>query len=319
MRFMKHYCLAALFLIFMSASTSLAASIELRLEDHGFIGKYQCPGNLTSPRLDILVLGGSEGGIPRGEGFRKAGFPVLSVAYFGIGELPPALNLIPLEYFDKPIDWLLAQKETMPGGIAVIGGSKGAELALLLASREPRIQGVIAFSPSSVVFQGIPNPRVWGSWEPMSSWSACGRPMPYVPYDTSQGFDINNLRSFYNLAMKQEEHMRRAAIEVERINGPILLFSGRQDSLWDASAMGDMIIKRLQEKQFQHEFEHHAYPEAGHTMSEHRIMGGTAEGNKAARIDLEARVKQFLAALNDRLTSAAGSLTEGDGNEHFTR
>ena len=38
--------------------------------------------------------------------------------------------------------------------IALIGGSKGAELALLLASRDPSIKAVAAIVPGSAVFVG---------------------------------------------------------------------------------------------------------------------------------------------------------------------
>jgi len=50
--------------------------------------------------------------------------------------------------------------------------------------------------------------------------------------------------------------------------------------------MGGAICSRLEEKGFTYKYEHFTYRDAGHTMDERWMMGGTFEGNKKARIDL---------------------------------
>jgi uncharacterized protein len=249
-----------------------------------------------SPRkLGILVLGGSEGG--KAEYFARIlaqqGYPVLSLAYFKTPGTPEYLDMIPLEYFDKPIQWLKTNTKVQNGGIVVVGGSKGAELALLLASRIPDIRGVIAVSPSSVVWQGIPK----DFWPPRSSWSIKGKPVSFVPYDVSKGFDPNDLLSLYQQSLSQKERVQQATIEVENIQGPVLLLSGRQDSMWPSREMGDMICERLKARNFRFKWEHIKYDDAGHTLNEYFMIGGTAEGNQKARLDSTKRMLEFLKGL----------------------
>lgn len=62
----------------------------------------------------------------------------------------------------------------------MIGASKGGELALLLAATFPDLVGpVVAYTPSSVVRQGI---DLAAQRPPLlSSWSLGGRPLPFAP------------------------------------------------------------------------------------------------------------------------------------------
>ena len=254
---------------------------------------YPPPG--SPKKLGVLVLGGSDGGVPsrRAKWIAGQGFPVLALAYFKTKRTPQYLDMIPLEYFDQPIEWLIKNKLTQGGRIVVIGESKGAELALLLAGRKPEISGVVAFVPSAVVFQGMPK----DFWPPRSSWSYRGEPIPFVPYDLSDLPDPNNVLSIYRNSLKQQQAVRRALIPVSRINGPILLFSAADDRMWPSAEMSDMIMRTLRDQEFRYPFEHISYDHAGHTMTEYYMMGGTEEGNRKARIDSTERMLLFLKKL----------------------
>lgn len=280
---------------FLTCLGVAAAPTEQDITDQGFAGKFFYTGD--APRkMGVLVLGGAEGGIPRYKApwIAQEGYPVLALGYFKVEGMPDYLDMIPLEYFDKPIDWLLNHEKTTSDSIVVLGGSKGAELALLLASRRKEIKGVVAFSTSSVVFQGIP--KVF--WPPRSSWKHAEKPIAFVPYDYSQGFNPNDLLGLYSHSLKQQQYVNQATIEVENINGPILLFSGLDDKLWPSAVMGDMICERLKAKEFKNPFEHIKYENAGHTLNEFYMLGGTPEGNKEARIDSSRRMYEFLKTLN---------------------
>jgi len=250
----------------------------------------------SSPQTGVLVLGGSEGGRPDGLAriFAGKGYPVLSLAYFNTPGTPESLDMIPLEYFTPALKWLSANPKVKNGEIVAVGGSKGAELALLLASRDSRIHGVIAIAPSSVVWQGLP--KIF--WPPRSSWTANGNPVPYLPYDYSQGVDTNNLLAMYKLSLAQESAVKSATIEVEKINGPLLLLCGTDDKLWPSPAMADAISSRLKEKGFKNHCDVIKYPDAGHTLNENFMLGGTAEGNKKARIDSTEKMLGFLHAID---------------------
>ena len=96
-------------------------------------------------KLGVLVLGGAEGGVPSGAKFLASkGYAALALAYFGAPGLPETLEQIPLEYLDRALAWLDASPGVPRGGVVIQGGSKGAELALLLASRHADVIGVIA-------------------------------------------------------------------------------------------------------------------------------------------------------------------------------
>jgi uncharacterized protein len=277
----------------IAAEAHCAEAVKKTIEGQDFVADlYSTEG--STKKLGVLVLGGSEGGMATylAKPFADAGYPTVTLAYFKTKGTPESLDEIPLEYFDKPIDWMKAN-EQMPDGIVMVGGSKGAELALLLASKHPEIKGVIALAPSSVVWQGIP--KVF--WPPRSSWTLGGQPLPFVSYDISQGFDPNNLLALYQQSLKQKEAVAKATIEAEKIGGPILLFSGRDDKMWPSAEMGDAICERLKSKQFAHKYEHIKYDDAGHTLNEYFMLGGTAEGNKKAREDSTKRMLEFVESI----------------------
>ncbi len=280
--------------------------IRTEVEGKGFVADFYCRGDLTD-KPGILFLGGSEGGKPRtpfAELFAENGYPTLALAYFKEKGLPDSLEMIPLEYFDKAIEWMEHNEKIGPGGIVVVGASRGAELALLLASTKSAIKGVIALSPSSVVWNGMPKEP------PMivcSSWSLGGRPVPFMPADPSKdlGKDISpgGLRVIYKFFQEElikKEAVEKAGIKVEQIHGSVLLASGHDDEIWPAEEMGDAICSRLKEKGFKYNYEHLKYKDAGHTLSENYIIGGTFEGNKKARIDLTERILAFLKAFDSR-------------------
>jgi hypothetical protein len=88
--------------------------------------------NTTGPYPGVLVVGGSEGGVP----LRKAawlasrGYAALALAYFRYDDLPPLLEAIPLEYFSSALSWMMQRPEVSSDRLAVVGTSRGGELAL---------------------------------------------------------------------------------------------------------------------------------------------------------------------------------------------
>jgi dienelactone hydrolase len=83
------------------------------------------------------------------------GYTLLSLAYFKNPGLPSYLEEIPLEYFEKAFAWLATQPEVISKDIALIGGSKGAEVALLLSGMNPA-SGCGGHEPQfRCVWQGI--------------------------------------------------------------------------------------------------------------------------------------------------------------------
>lgn len=202
--------------------------------------------------------------------------------------------MIPLEYFEKAIEDMKTKPENKGKKLVVWGGSKGAELALLLASKYKQINGVIAVVPSSVVFQGL-------GGKPVSSWSENGQSIPFVPFAPFDYSKIvnNQYVEVYKLSLEQTDYLSKAEIQVEKINGPVLLLAGKADSMWPSDQMSQMVMKRLDSHKFPHWHKLFSYENAGHTLNDSYLMGGTKEGNANARIDSEKRVLDFLRMISE--------------------
>jgi len=84
----------------------------------------------------VIVLGGSEGGVPEEQAAVLAShnLTTLALAYFGAPGLPSSLTEIPIETVERALSFMRDQPSVCPHDAALFGGSKGAELALLSAS-----------------------------------------------------------------------------------------------------------------------------------------------------------------------------------------
>lgn len=267
------------------------------VRDDGLLGAFYMPEG-TARRPALLVLGGSEGGLSAsssvGVSFAKQGYAVLALAYFMEDGLPQSLENIPLEYFDKAVDWLKRQPGVDANAIGVIGGSRGSEAALLLASRDTTIKAVMAFAPSGVVWQGLnfANPMNMGP-----AWTVDGKALPFVTPDGMKYRPGAAMKPMFDAALASETR-KDVDIPVERIKAPILLISGKEDALWPSFDMGEAISKRLAAANFAYPVQHLAYDGAGHmvfmgdptsaaaeSMSRtppNAMMGGTSEAGLAA-------------------------------------
>lgn len=264
------------------------------------------------PLAAVVVLGGSDGGL-REEGARalvREGYAALALAYFGSVPLPEALVEIPLEYFGKALSWLGAQPEVDAGRIAVVGGSKGGELAMLLGATYPEhVKAVVAYVPSSVAWQSIPADRGAVREGPKSSWTREGKPVSFLPYARPTLWEVPGffgfllgrptaLRPLYERALEDRPAVEEAQIRVERTDGPLLLISGAEDRLWPSTRLSEIAVERLKKHGHPHPYEHLVYEEAGHSIG---VPGsGSDEGaTEIGRIKLGGSRKVNLAASAD--------------------
>lgn len=233
------------------------------MNERNFIGQFFQP-EANGPFPAVLVLGGSEGGLNSAAHFARAlsqhNMAALAVAYFGVDSLPPKLEEVPLETVTQAIQWLKDQPQIDSARLAILGGSKGAELALWIAAHEPAVRAVVAHVPSHVIWQGInlddPTPR--------SSWVGPNGPLTYTPFNTSEPF--TTLRNLYQISLDNLAAVSASGIPVERINGPVMLFSGGDDQIWPSAEMSNEIVARLDQLDFPHPVIHHHYEDAGHAV-----------------------------------------------------
>jgi dienelactone hydrolase len=289
-------------------SDHLREPTMIQVSDSGLIARFFSPE--TPEKVPaILILGGSSGGIVRATDYAsrlaEMGYAALAVAYFGVESLPSRLEETPLEYFKRAIDWLASQPCVESNRIGVLGISKGAEAALLIAASYADVRAVVAIAPSHVVFQSIDN-QWYGKREAKSSWTLGGQPILFVPYkmDNQVARKYGFALGLYHGSLQDREAVERALIRVERINGPILLLAGSDDALWPSAIMCERINERLRANNFP--FAHHyiCYKDAGHDfLGERSILrhaapsvGGTPEGNTEAHVKAWQHIRQFLDA-----------------------
>jgi hypothetical protein len=255
----------------------------LEIREHGLVGTFGFPGGASRAR-GVLALGGSEGGIPEYlmRLVVREGFACLALAYVNAPETQPALIEVPLERIARGLRWLLNSPsvEAAGGRIAVIGVSKGGELALLMAAMFPDLVGpVVAYTPSSVVWQGIDfrSPRP----PSLSSWSLDGRPLPFVPYPTdvppSSSERGMSVLPIYDGGLDHVSALDEAIIPIERAAGPVLLVSGGDDRMWPADRMCRMVVDRMRRAGREQFVRHLNYPEAGHVLFPYQSPTSTEE------------------------------------------
>ena len=208
----------------------------------------------------IVGLGGSEGGNPwaserwkeQRERFLDQGYALLALGYFGTPNSPEHLDRISLDGVHAAIMEAARDPRVDSRCIAVIGGSRGAELALLLTSHYRDITAVVAIVPGSAVFPALPDAMT------TPGFSLRDQALPFVPmtWGATPDLLVGNLRGAFERLMRDEAAMQRAAIPVERIAGPVLFVSAAKDEMWPSKEMADAMMRRLQAHGFRHPAEH---------------------------------------------------------------
>lgn len=275
------------------------------VEDELFANYF--PAETPGPGPGVVLLGGSEGGL--GEGAHQGaialqleGFSVLVPSYFGAPGQSRHLERIPLETFDRALAWLAEQPEIDPERIVLAGVSKGAEAALLVATRHPELRAVVAGVPSSVVWPGIR----FTTLNTASSWTLGGRPLPFLPYGPFRlRMLTGDIGVVYRDGIKKLDAHPDTEIRIERIKAPVLLICGERDKLWPSCPMSRHLEARAA-RLGGPPVTVISFPDAGHggvglaldaddpLRDELGRMGGTADANNAARADGWPKILKFI-------------------------
>lgn len=216
----------------------------------------------------IVGIGGSEGGNAWASDYWKKtrdefiekGYAFLAIGYFGCKGTPEILDQIAIDQVYQAIATAKKDKRINPGKIAVVGGSRGADLALLLGSYYPDISCVIGMSASHAVFPGHTQEFT------TSCWTFAGKPLPFIPVnEESVPFLMKrDLRGAFEAMLKDTLAEQQAVIKVEQIHGAVLLLSGTRDEMIPAVSMGEKMVQQWKDHQFKYPYQHMIY-EGSHT------------------------------------------------------
>lgn len=174
----------------------------------------------------------------------------------------------------------------------MIGGSKGAELGLVLTNYYDEIHHLVLYAPSRYVFSGLDFGEDHGS-----SWTWKGEELAYIDILQSDfGEYIQFLydkvvlnpvsyREMYETAIQNTDpdRKKKARIELSNVDGQVLLFAGGDDAMWPSDVFARKIGKVLGDLA-----EVVIYENAGHAFGappyvNGMALGGTVETNHKAK------------------------------------
>jgi dienelactone hydrolase len=227
----------------------------------------------------VISLHGSEGGsIEKARGralpFASQGFATVAVNYFAypheaIQGIPAQHAEIKLEILESIRDWLKTRPEVDMENLYIVGTSKGAEFALLAASKYDWIKSVVAIVPSDIVWEGYGGNS--GQGTASSSWSWGGKALPFMPlfqFDPKQeGLYRTNTERYERSRTYYADKVAAARIPVEMMKARLLLLASDRDEVWASGAMARNIVERLSTAGKGSQVEVKIYPKAGHQIS----------------------------------------------------
>lgn len=208
----------------------------------------------------IVGLGGSEGGNPwtsdywkkTRDQFIEKGYAFLAIGYFGVKGTPDTLQKISIEDVHNAIKEATKNRNINKRKIAIVGGSRGADLALLVGSYYKDIKCVVGIVASNVTFPGNTNHFT------TSTWTFQNKELPFVPVNEEAVPFLmkRDLRGAFEAMLKDSIAERNSFIKVENIRGPILLISATKDEICPSTPMAEKMIERLKSKKFKYYYEH---------------------------------------------------------------
>ncbi|MDC5697277.1 alpha/beta fold hydrolase [Intrasporangium calvum] len=194
-----------------------------------------------------LVLAGSSGRIDTGrvDMLAARGVTAMGLRWFGGDGLPAVPVEVPLEYFTEAIDLIASECDRL----VLMGLSYGAEAALLTATIDQRLAGVVAIQPTDVAWEG----QARNDDDPhLSKWTLQGRPVPFVPMDRTWQLPPTGKPAFVDFYERSREVagpdiVAAAEIPVTQIPGQVLLVAGGDDKVWASLPQAKRIAARRED------------------------------------------------------------------------
>lgn len=260
---MANFCKYIFFILVLIFSANSFAQITLQtpnLESVLYVGEGE-------NQALIVGLGGSEGGNAWASDYWKntrdrfieKGYSFLAIGYFGAKGTPDTLNKIAIEDVYNAIKIATKNKKVNKNKIAIIGGSRGADLALLLGSYYNDINCVVSIVGSNAVFPGHTTHFT------TSCWTYQNKELTFVPVNEEAVPFLmkGDLRGTFEAMLKDTIAVNKATIKIENIKGSVFLISATEDEICPSTPMAEAMIARLRNNNFKYHYEHKAI-EGGH-------------------------------------------------------
>ncbi|XP_042324041.1 acyl-coenzyme A amino acid N-acyltransferase 1-like isoform X2 [Sceloporus undulatus] len=207
------------------------------------------------PFPGVIDLFGGSGGLFefRASLLASKGFVVLALAFFAYDDLPQSLKEVNLKYFEEASILLLKHPKVRGPGLGVIGLSKGAEIALAMATFLPQIMAAVCINGATYM-NG-------------ASLRFCDLHIPAVPYSPERIIitEMGTIASLHVWGDPQDESSQASAIPVEKALGPVLFVVGEDDKSVKSKLYAEAAIARAK-KYGKNDCTLLAYPGAGHLI-----------------------------------------------------
>ncbi|XP_065694254.1 acyl-coenzyme A thioesterase 1-like isoform X9 [Patagioenas fasciata] len=223
------------------------------------------------PFPGLIDLYGSGGGLVeyRASLLASRGFVTLALAYMAFEDLPAMPEILELAYFEEAVNFLQKQPQVKDTGIGVLGLSKGADLALSMATFLPGIKAAVSISGSG-----------FNSFIPLQ-----GNGFTIPPHPCDLGRMKINESGLVDFSDVLDDHRDPATwdcrIPMERSTAKFLFLSGEDDTNWKSDLYCRDAVHRLQQHGLEVEF--CSYSGAGHLLeppylplcqaSIHKVLG----------------------------------------------
>lgn len=182
------------------------------------------------------------------------GFAVLALAYFNFEDLPTKLLEIDLEYFEEAANFLLAHPKVQGPGIGVVGVSKGAEIALAMASFLKQVGAAVCIN--GLTFASEPSPY---------RYKELVVPASKLNYENAE-FNAVGALVYRNVVLNPlNEPNQSCFIPLEKAEGQILFIVGENDGCLDSKKFAEKSLDRLR-LHGKSNGRMLAYPGAGHLI-----------------------------------------------------
>ncbi|XP_040192698.1 acyl-coenzyme A amino acid N-acyltransferase 1-like [Rana temporaria] len=181
------------------------------------------------------------------------GFATLALAYFAYEDLPKTLDYLDLKYFEEAVQFLSSHPKVCGSGVGVIGFSKGAEMALAMASYIPHIaatvfiNGTVAISGSTVRYGDLI--------------------LPGIPYQRERTLITPSEACIVSplLGDLSKPENQASVLPVEKAKGPILFLVGENDKSCESLYFARLSLARAK-KWGKMDVYIESYPGAGHLL-----------------------------------------------------